>query len=73
MRSFGKREFVGPINCPLGSVVVVACHDDHQKVKGFLPRHGSWGIVPHLTHSGGTTHIVAIWRILTNGVNALFV
>ena len=72
-RSSKKREFVGPINYPLGSVVVMACHDDHQKMKGFLPRHGSWGIIPHLMRSGGTTHIVATWRVLTGGVNAPFV
>ena len=61
-----------PSVAPLGSVVVVACHDDHQRIKGFLARHGSWGSVPHLMHSGGATHIVAMWCVLTNGVNAPF-
>ena len=40
------RRFVGPISCPPsppppGSVVDLTCHDDHQKVKGFLLRRGS--------------------------------
>ena len=41
MRSSKEGKFVSPISCPLGSVVVMICHDDHQKVKGFLIRHGS--------------------------------
>ena len=55
---------------PPGSVVVLACHDDHQKVKGFLLKHDSWGSVPHLMCSGNAIHIVATWHILTGGVNA---
>jgi len=70
MMSSRKGEFVGPISCALGFVVIGACHDDHQKMKGFLPRHGSWGIVPHLMRSGGTTRIMATWHVLTGGVNA---
>ena len=70
MMSSRKGEFVGPISCPLGSVVIGACHDDHQKMNGFLPRHGSWGIVPHLMRSGGATRVVATWHVLTGGVNA---
>ena len=73
MRSPKKREFVSPISCPSGSVVVVECQDDHQKMKGFLTRHGFWGFVPHSMCSGGATHIVAMWCVLTSGVNAPFV
>ena len=32
-------EFVSPIRCPPGSVVVVTCYDDHQKMKDFLVKH----------------------------------
>ena len=65
-----KREFISPINCPPGSVVVMVCHDDHQKMKSFLPRHGSWGNVPYLMRSGSAMRIMAMWRVLINGVNA---
>ena len=70
MRSSKEGEFVGPISCPPGSVVIVVCHDDHQKMKGFLSKHGSWGFASHLMCSGGATHIVATWRVLTSGINA---
>ena len=70
------REFVGPISSPLGSMVIIACHDDHQKVKGCLPKHDSWGFVPHLMqsggalmHSGGAVYIVATWHVMAGGVN----
>ena len=55
---------------PPGSVIVLVCHDDHQKVKGFLLRCGSWGSVPHLVRSGSAAHIVAIWHVLSGGFNA---
>ena len=64
------RKFVGPISYPSSSVVIAACHDDHQKVKGFLLRCGSWGSVPHLVRSGSAAHIVAIWHVLSGGFNA---
>ena len=48
---------------------VVARHDDHQKMKSFLPRHGSWGNVPYLMRSGGATRIMAMWHVLISGVN----
>ena len=70
MRSSKEGEFVNPISCPPGSMVVVMCHDDYQKMKGFLIRHGSWDFAPHLMRGGGTTHIVVTWRVLTSGVNA---
>ena len=73
IRSSMIREFISPISCPPGSVVVVACHDNHQKMEGFLPRHGSWGIIPHLMRSGSAMLIVAMWRVLISGVNASFV
>ena len=73
MRSSKEGEFVGPISYPQGSVDVMVCNDDHQKMKGFLSRHGSWGFAPHLMHSGGATYIVATWSALTSGVNALIV
>ena len=41
MRSSGKESSSVPSTAPPGSVVVIVCHNDHQKVKGFLPRHGS--------------------------------
>ena len=63
------RRFIGSV-APPSFVVVLTCHDNHQKVKGFLLRRDSWGSVSYLMRSGGTVHIVAMWRILTNGVNA---
>jgi len=39
-------------------------------MKGSLIQHGSWDFAPHLMRSGGATHIVAMWRVLTSGVNA---
>ena len=51
-------------------MVVLMCHDDHQKMKGFLLRHGSWGSVPHLMRSGGTICIVATWYVMIGGFNA---
>ena len=39
-------------------------------VKGFLPRHDSWDLIPHLMHSGSAVHIIAMWRALTGGINA---
>ena len=70
MRSSGQENSSIPLAAPLGSVVVIACHDDHQKVKGFLPKHGSWDLVLHLMCSGSAVHIVATWCALTGGVNA---
>ena len=70
MRLSKEREFVSPISCPPSFVVAIVCQDDNQKMKGFLTRHGSWGFVPHLMRSGGTTHIVATWHVLISGVNA---
>ena len=70
MSSSKEGEFISPISYPLGSAVVVMCHDDHQKMKGFLIRHGSWDFAPHLMRRGGATHIIAMWRVLTSGVNA---
>ena len=58
-------------------MVVIACCDDHQKVKGCLPRHDSWGFVLHLMRSGGAlmrgdnaVHIMATWHVIAGGVNA---
>ena len=73
IRSSTKRKFVSPINCPPGSVVVVVRHDDHQKMKGFLPKHGSWSNIPYLMRSGGATRILATWHVLISGVNASFI
>ena len=70
MRSFRQESSSVPSTAPPSSMVVIACHDDHQKVKGFLSRHGSWDLVPHLMHNGGVLHIMATWRALTSGVNA---
>ena len=70
MRSSKEGEFFSPISCPSGSIVVVMCHDDHQKMKGFLIGHGSWDFTPHLMIGGGATHIMATWCVLTSGVNA---
>ena len=55
---------------PLRFVVVMVCHDDHQKMKGFLTRLGSWDFAPHLMWSGSATHIMATWHVLTSGINA---
>ena len=62
---------------PPSFVVVITCHDDHQKVKGFLPRHNSWGFIPYLMQSawalmrsGGAVHIMATWHVMAGGVNA---
>ena len=54
-RSSREVEFVNPINGSPGSVVVLMCHDDHQKMKGFLIGHGSWDFAPHLMRGGGAT------------------
>ena len=70
MSSSKEGEFISPISYPLGSAVVVMCHDDHQKMKGFLIRHGSWDFAPHLMRRGDATHIIAMWHVLTSGVNA---
>ena len=77
MRSSGQGSSLIPSTAPPGSVVVIACCDDHQKVKGCLPRHDSWGFVPCLMQSGGTlmcsdgsVHIVATWHVMASGVNA---
>ena len=70
MRSSKEGEFFSPISCPSGSIVVVMCHDDHQKMKGFLIGHGSWDFAPHLMLGGGATHTMATWCVLTSGVNA---
>ena len=70
MRSSKEVEFVNPISCPPSSMVVVMCHDDHQKMKGSPTRYGSWDFTPHLMCGGGATRIVATWRVLTSGVNA---
>ena len=66
-----------PSAAPPGFVIVIACHDDHQKVKGCFPRYDSWGFVPRLVRSGGAlmrngsaVHIVATWQIMVGGVNA---
>ena len=70
LRSSKISEFDSPISCLLGSVVVMACHDDHQKMKGFLIKHGSWDFAPHLMRGGGIIYIVATWRVLTSRINA---
>ena len=70
MRSSKEVKFVNPISCPSGSMVVMTCHGDHQKMKGFLTGHGSWDFAPHLMHGGSATCVVATWCVLTNGVNA---
>ena len=77
MRPSGQESLLVPSAAPPGSVVIITCHDDHQKVKGCLPRHESWGFVPHLMRSGGTlmrsggvVHIVATWHVMAGGVNA---
>ena len=55
MRSSREVEFVSPINYPLSSMVILMCHDNHQKMKGFLIGHGSWDFAPHLMR-GATPH-----------------
>ena len=72
MRPSGQESLLVPSAAPPGSVVIITCHDDHQKVKGCLPRHESWGFVPHLMRSGGTlmrsggaVHIVATWHVMS--------
>ena len=73
MRSSKGVEFVNPINYPPSSVVIVMSHNDHQKMKGFLFEYGSWDFTPRLMRGGGATRVMATWRVLTNGVNALIV
>ena len=65
----GQGGLLGLSVAPPSFVVVFMCHDDHQKMKGFLSKHDSRGSVPHLMHSGDTVHIVATWHIMTGGVN----
>lgn len=50
-------------------MVVLACHDDRQKVKGFLLRCDSWGFVLHLMRSNDARHVVATWHVLSGGFN----
>ena len=59
MRSSEQESSLVPSATSPGSMVVPACHDKGQKVKGFLHRHASWDLVPHLMCSGGVVHIVA--------------
>ena len=70
MSSSKPRGSSVPLAAPSSSVVILACHDNHQKVKGFLLRRDSWGFVPHLMHSGGARHVMAMWRVLSGGFNA---
>ena len=58
-------------------MVITVRHDDHQKVKGCLPRYDSWGFVSCLMRSdnelmcsGSAVHIMATWQIMASGVNA---
>ena len=56
-------------------MVVLACRDNHQEVKGFFffwLKRVSWGFSPHLMHSGGTRHVVAMWLVLRGRFNAPF-
>ena len=53
-----------------GSMVVLACHDDHKEVKGFLLRHVSWGFSSYLMRSGDARCVMATWRVLSGGFNA---
>ena len=55
---------------PPGSVAILMCHDDRQKVKGFLLKCDFWGFIPHLMRSGGARHVVATWHVLSGGFNA---
>ena len=66
-----QRGSLVPSTAPPGSVVVFTCHNDHQKVKGFLLKHDSWGFIPLLMRSGGAKHVVATWHVLSGGFNAL--
>ena len=61
-------EFVSPISCPSGFVVIVMCHDDHQKMNGFLTGHGSWDFALHLCVVVLPHVCVATWRVLTSVV-----
>ena len=70
MRLSREIEFDSPISCPPGFEVIEMCHDDHQKVKGFLTGHGSWDFAPHLVCGGATTCVMATWHVLISGVNA---
>ena len=45
----GQGGLLGLSVAPPSFVVVFMCHDDHQKMKGFLSRHDSWGSVPHVS------------------------
>ena len=65
----GQGGLLGLSVAPPSFVVVFMCHDDDQKMKGFLSRHDFWGFVPHLMRSGNIVHIVVTWHILTSGVN----
>ena len=51
-------------------MVVLACHDDHQKVKGFLLKRVYWGFSPYLMRSGNAKHVMATWLALSGGFNA---
>ena len=53
-----------------GSMVVLACCDDHKEVKGFLLRRVSWGFSSYLMRSGDARCVMATWRVLSGGFNA---
>ena len=55
---------------PPGSLVVLTCHDDHRKMKGFLLKHDSWNSVPHLMRSGSVVCVMAMWHVLIGGFDA---
>ena len=60
----GQGGLLGLLVAPPGFVVILTCHDGHQKMKGFLLRHDSWDCVPHLMCSGGAVRVVAMWHVL---------
>ena len=77
MRSSWQGSSLNPSTTPPSSVAVIVCCDDHQKVKGCLPRHDSWGFILRLMQSGGalmcsdgSVHIVVTWHVMAGGVNA---
>ena len=70
MRSSKQESSLVPSAASPGSMVVPACHNKGQKVKGFLHKHTSWDPVLHLMCSGSVVHIVATWCALIGGVNA---
>ena len=74
MISFSEQKgSLVPSAAPPGSVVVLACRDNHQEVKGFFfffAQTCLLGFMSAFNAHGGARHVVATWLVLGGGFNA---